>query len=136
MKKDQNLPIKNIQSINNSGKPLPNSYSNNRSQSPYSNKFRGRSPDRRVSRNYSQKTPDQIVKTIRIGISNRKNFCSSIYSNKNRICSYSNPRNRISFNDCSRNSTTTAIKIILTIVMVITLIIVHKTILRKDHKKV
>ena len=35
MKKDQNLPNKNIHSINSSGKPLPNNSNYSRNQSPY-----------------------------------------------------------------------------------------------------
>ena len=35
MKKDQNLPNKNILSKNNSGKPLPNNSNYSRQQSPF-----------------------------------------------------------------------------------------------------
>ena len=44
MKKDQNLPNKNIHSINSSGKPLPNNSNYPRNQSPYNSIYRGRSP--------------------------------------------------------------------------------------------
>ena len=54
MKKDQNLPNKNIQSNNNSGKPLPNNSNYSRNQSPYNSNYRGRSPEQINSRNFSQ----------------------------------------------------------------------------------
>ena len=54
MKKDQNLPNKNINSNNSSGKLLPNSSNHSRNQSPYNSNYRGRSPDQRNSRNPSQ----------------------------------------------------------------------------------
>ena len=54
MKKDQNLPNKNIQRKNSSGKPLPTSSKVSRNQSPYNSSFRGRSPDKKNSRNFSQ----------------------------------------------------------------------------------
>ena len=54
MKKDQNLPNKNTQSNNISGKPLPN-YSNfSRHQSPYNSNYRGRSLNQRNLRDFSQ----------------------------------------------------------------------------------
>ena len=47
MKKDQNLPNKNVYSNNSSGKPLPNNTNYTRNQSPYNSSYRGRSPERR-----------------------------------------------------------------------------------------
>ena len=40
MKKDQNLPNKNIHSNNSSGKPLPNTSNHSRNQSPYNSNYR------------------------------------------------------------------------------------------------
>ena len=54
MKKDQNLPNKNINSNNSSGKPLPNNSNYSRNQSPYNSNYRGRSPEQRNSQNFSQ----------------------------------------------------------------------------------
>ena len=54
MKKDQNLPNKNIHFNNSSGKPLPNSSNRSRNQLIYKSNYRGRSPDKRNSRNLSQ----------------------------------------------------------------------------------
>ena len=45
MKKDQNLPNKNIQRNNNSGKQLPNNSNFSRNQSSYNFSYRGRSPE-------------------------------------------------------------------------------------------
>ena len=53
MKKDQNLPNKNIHSNNSSGKPLPNISNHSRNQSPYNSNYRGRSPGKKNSRNPS-----------------------------------------------------------------------------------
>ena len=50
MKKDPNLPNKNIHSNNSSGKPQPNSSNHSRNQSPYNSNYIGRSPDKRNSR--------------------------------------------------------------------------------------
>ena len=47
MKKDQNLPNKNIHSNNISRKPLPNSSNYSKNQSPYNSNYRGRSPNQR-----------------------------------------------------------------------------------------
>ena len=69
MKKDQNLPSKNIHSNNSSGKPLPNSSNHSRNQSTYNLIYRGRSPDQRNSRNPSQiDIIDHTVKTPSIKI--------------------------------------------------------------------
>ena len=54
MKKDQNLPNKNIYSNNSSGKPLPSNSNYTRNQSPYNSSYRGRSPERGNTRNSSQ----------------------------------------------------------------------------------
>ena len=54
MKKDQNLPNKNIHSNNSSGKPLPDNYNDFSQQSSYRNNYLGSSPDRRNSQNFSQ----------------------------------------------------------------------------------
>ena len=42
MKKDQNLPSKNIHSNNSSGKPLQNNSNNSRNLSRYNSSYRGR----------------------------------------------------------------------------------------------
>ena len=55
MKKDRNLPNKNIHSNNSSGKPRPGNSNYSRNQSPFNSSFRGRSPEQRNSRNFSQK---------------------------------------------------------------------------------
>ena len=54
MKKDQNLPNKNIYSNNSSGKPLPNNPNYTSNQSPYNSGYRGNSPERGNTRNSSQ----------------------------------------------------------------------------------
>ena len=54
MKKDQNLPNKNIHSNNSSGKPLPNNSNYSRNQSPHNSSYKGRSPEQKNSRNFSQ----------------------------------------------------------------------------------
>ena len=54
MKKDQNLPNKNIHSNNSSGKPLPINSNYSRNQSPYNSNYSGRSPEQRNSRKFSQ----------------------------------------------------------------------------------
>ena len=48
MKKDQNLPNKNIYNNNSSGKPLPNNSNYTRNQSPYNSGYRGRSTDEEI----------------------------------------------------------------------------------------
>ena len=54
MKKDQNLPNKNISSNNSSRKPLQNNPNYTRNQSPYNSGYRGRSPEGRNTRKSSQ----------------------------------------------------------------------------------
>ena len=58
MKKDQNLPYKNIHKINSSGKPLPNNSNYSRHNSSYNTNYRGRSPyTNRYSRSHSRNSP-------------------------------------------------------------------------------
>ena len=54
MKKDQNLPNKNIYSNNSCGKPLSSNQNYSRNQSPYNSSYRGRSPEQKNSRSFSQ----------------------------------------------------------------------------------
>ena len=54
MKKDQNLPNKNVYSNISSGKPLPNNQNYSRNQSPHNSNYRGSTPEQRNSRNFSQ----------------------------------------------------------------------------------
>ena len=54
MKKDQNVPHKNIHSNNSAGKPLPNNSNYSRQKSPYNPNYRGRSPNQRNPQNLSQ----------------------------------------------------------------------------------
>ena len=69
MKKDQNLPNKNIHSNNSSGKQIPGNWNYSRNQSPYNSSYRGRSPEQRNSRNsHKIDIVDQIVKIFKIGI--------------------------------------------------------------------
>ena len=67
MKKDQNLPNKNIHSNNSSGKPLPNNSNYSRHQSRYNSNYRGRSANQRIYK-ISHKTDivDQTVEKINI----------------------------------------------------------------------
>ena len=55
MKKDLNLPNKNVLSNNSSGKPLPKNSNYSRQQSPYNSNYRKRSPNQRNSRKFLQK---------------------------------------------------------------------------------
>ena len=54
MKKEQNLPSKNIHSNNSSEKSFPDKNHTSRQQSPYRNNYRGRSPNQRNSRSFSR----------------------------------------------------------------------------------
>ena len=54
MKKDQNIPTKNIHSNNSSGKPLPKNSNYSRNHSLYNSGYSGRSPEQRNSRSFSQ----------------------------------------------------------------------------------
>ena len=104
MKKDQNLPNKNIYSNNNSGKPLPGNSNYSRNQSPYNSSYRGRSPEQRNSRNISQ---NRYSRSNSQNNQNRNN-----YSRSNSITtkivsaskSHSNPRNRHYSNNRLRDS--------------------------------
>ena len=103
MKKDQNLPNKNIRSNNSSGKPLPNNSNFSRNQSPYNSSYRGRSPEQRNSRNFSQ---NRYSRSNSQNNQYRNNYSRS---NSNRTeffdtRSHSNSRNRHYSNDRLRNS--------------------------------
>ena len=54
MRKDQNLPNKNVYSNNRSGKPLPSNQNYSRNQSPNNSSYRGRSPEQKNSRNFTK----------------------------------------------------------------------------------
>ena len=99
MKKDQNLPNKNIYSNNSSGKPLPNNTNYTRNQSPFNSSYRGRSPEQRNTQNSSQNNynrPNSRNNYLRSN-SNATQFVSR--------CSFqSNPRNKHYLNNQSRNS--------------------------------
>ena len=104
MKKDQNLPNKNIHSNNSSAKPLPTSSHHSRNQPPYNSNYRGRSPIQRNSRNPSQNRYSRshsrnnyYQKNYSRSNSNRQNYSSD-------TSSHSQPRNRHYSNDRSRNS--------------------------------
>ena len=92
MKKDQNLPNKNIYGNNSSGKPLPSNSNYTRNQSPYNSSYRGRSPERGNTRNFSQNRYNRSNSQ-----NNQNNYSRS---NSNTIefvsesSSQSNPRNR------------------------------------------
>ena len=94
MKKDQNLPNKNIHSNNSSGKPLPGNSNYSRNQSPYNSSYRGKSPEQRNSRIFSQN------RYSRSNSQNNQNRNNSSRSNSNTTefvsasSSHSNPRNR------------------------------------------
>ena len=99
MKKDQNLPNKNLHSNNSSGKPLPNNSNYSRIKSPYNSCYRSRSPEQRTSRNFSQD---------RYNRSNSRNNYSRSISNSTQFVSASSSqsisRNRHYSNNRSRNS--------------------------------
>ena len=99
MKKDQNLPNKNVYSNNSSGKPLPNNTNYTRNQSPYNSSYRGRSPERRNTQNSSQNHYNRP---------NSRNNYSRSNSNTthfvSRSNSQSNTRNKNYSNNQSRNS--------------------------------
>ena len=50
MKKDQNLPNKNINCNNSSGKALPSISNNSRNQPPYNSSCRGRSQNEKFTK--------------------------------------------------------------------------------------
>ena len=99
MKKDQNLPNKNIYCNNSSGKPLPNNTNYTRNQSPYNSSYRGRSPERRNIQNSSHNNYNRSNSRNNYSRSNSKatKFVSSSISQ-------SNPRNKHYSNNQSRNS--------------------------------
>ena len=67
MKKDQNLPNKNILGHNSSEKPFPENYKNYKQQSPHRNNFRGRSLDKRNHKSIPKTDiADQIVITTSV----------------------------------------------------------------------
>ena len=111
MKKDQNLPNKNINSNNSSGKPLPNYTNYSRNQSPYNSSYRGGSPEQKKSRHFSQNRysqsnshNNQYRNNYSRSNSNRKEFfsdASSQSNSKNR--QYSNNRSRKSSYNRKRN---------------------------------
>ena len=103
MKKDQNLPNKNIHSNISSGKLFPNNSNYSRNQSPYNSSYRGRSPEQRKSRNFSQ---NRYSRSNSQNNQYRNNYSRS---NSNRrknsdTSSHSNSRKRHNSNDRSRNS--------------------------------
>ena len=106
MKKDQNLPNKNILSNNSSRKSVPDNYNASRQQSPYIYNYREILPDQKKSRNFSQ------IRYIRSNSQNnqyrnnysRSNSNRTNYSNYNGNCLNSKIRNWCYSNDRSRNS--------------------------------
>ena len=74
MKKDPNLPNKNIHSSNSSGKPLPNNSNYSGQQSPYNPSYRRRSPHQRNSRIFSLNRYSQTVKIVNIEITIQGQF--------------------------------------------------------------
>ena len=102
IKKDQNLPNKNIYSNNSSGKPLPSNSNYLRNQSSYNSSYRGRSPERGNSRNFSQNRYSRSNSQ-----NNQKNYSRSNSNTTEFVSassSHSNPRNRHYSNNRSRNS--------------------------------
>ena len=110
MKKDQNLPHKNIHSNNSSRKPLPGNSNFSRNQSPFNSSYRDRSPEQRNSQNFSQ---NRYRRSNSQNNQNRNNYSRS---NSNRTefvsasSSHSNPRNRHYSNNRSRNSSNNRIR--------------------------
>ena len=101
MKKDQNLPNKNIHSNNSSGKPLPNNSNYSRNHSPYNSNYRGRSPEQRNSQNFSQNRcsrsnsqNNQYRNNFSRSNSNRTEFFDTSSHSNSRIRHYSNDRLR------------------------------------------
>ena len=97
MKKDQNLPNKNVHSNNSSGKPFPNNTNYIRTQSPHNSSYRGRSPERRHTQNSSQNHYNRP---------NSRNNYSRSNSNTTQFVSRSNSQSRNKYypNNQSRNS--------------------------------
>ena len=99
MKKDQNLPNKNIYKNNSSGKPLPDNYNASRQQSRYRYNYRGRSPDQKNLISRSKFLTNRLSRSNSQNNQYRKNYSRSNssrskYSNYNRNRSNSNPRNK------------------------------------------
>ena len=110
MKKDQNLPNKNIHFNNSSGKPLPNNSNYSRNQSPYNSSYIGRSPEQRNSRNFSQNRysrsnsqNNQYRNNYSRSNSNRPEFFDTNSHSKSRNRHYSNDRSRNSSYNRNRN---------------------------------
>ena len=102
MKKDQNLPNKNIYSNNSSGKPLRSNTNYTRNQSPYYSSYRSRSPERGNTRNFSQNRYNRSNSQ-----NNQNNYSRSISKTTKFVSgssSQSNPRNRHYSINQSRNS--------------------------------
>ena len=127
MKKDQNLPNKNIHSNNSSGKPLPNISNYSRQQSSYNKNYRGRSPYQRNSRvfsqnrysrshsrnsqyqnNYSRSNSNQLSRNRNYSNNRSRNSSYNRYRNysNNRNGNYSNDRNPRYQNNRSRDYST------------------------------
>ena len=102
MKKDQNLPNKNIYSNDRSGKPLPSNSNYSVNQSPYNSSYRGRSPEQRNSRNFSQNRHSRSNSQLNQNNYSRSNSNTTEFVSASS--SQSNPRNRHYSNDRSRNS--------------------------------
>ena len=105
MKKDQNLPNKNVSSNNSSGKPLPSNQNYSRNQSPYNSSYRGRSPEQRNSRNFSQNrySRSNSRNNYPRSNSNSTQFVSASSSQSNRNRHYSNNQSRNSSYNRNRN---------------------------------
>ena len=111
MKKDQNLPNKNVHRNNSSGKPLPGNSSYSGNQSPFNSNYRGRSPEQRNSRNFSQNRysrsnsqNSQYRNNYSRSKSNRTEFASASSSHSNfGNRHYSNNRSRNSSYNRNRN---------------------------------
>ena len=105
MKKDQNLPNKNVYSNSSSGKPLPSNQNYSRNQSPCNSSYRGRSPEQRNSQNFSQNRYSRSNSQNNYPRSNSNStqffLASSSQSNRNRH--YSNNQSRNSSYNRNRN---------------------------------
>ena len=72
MKKDQNLPNKDINSDNSSGKPLSSNSKYTRNQSPYNSSYRGRSGNEEIHEiSHKIDITDRIAKITKITIHDR-----------------------------------------------------------------
>ena len=105
MKKDQNLPNKNVYSNNSSGKPLLSNQNYSRNQSPYISSYRGRSPEQRNSRNFSQNrySRSNSRNNYPRSNSNSTQFVSASSSQSNRNRHYSKNQSRNSSYNRNRN---------------------------------